>query len=222
MGGAFANAKGYSEGIADLLAWDGALTKGSTGALKYYYWRAQLYEDYGPDVVGMVEGRVDDWYHVVEDRDPKPIDMSDEELGAGLSAFANAMARMQKHFGRLNVKYGEKFRVGRDHYSWPVGGGGDNSTSTLRSVRYAKEERRDHTRWGVAGQTSTQVVVLTKPIRSWIYIPIGESDDRDSPHYADQAEKLFSNRTLKSSWWLPEDLADHIESRTVLENAPKG
>ena len=78
------------------------------------------------------------------------------------------------------------------------------------------EENADHTRWGGSGQTSTQVVVMSKPPRSWLYIPLGQSDRPESPHFADQAEKAFSPRQLKPSWWLPEDLAGHVESRTVL------
>ena len=78
------------------------------------------------------------------------------------------------------------------------------------------KEREDNTRWGERGQTSTQIVVMSKPPRSWLYIPLGQSDRPESPHFSDQAEKAFSPRRLKPSWWLPEDLAGHIESRTVL------
>ena len=84
------------------------------------------------------------------------------------------------------------------------------------------DENADHTRWGRSGQTSTQIVVLSKPPRSWLYIPLGQSDRPESPHFADQAEKTFSTRQLKPSWWLPEDLAGHVESRTVLKPSHAG
>ncbi|MBI4832725.1 MAG: penicillin acylase family protein, partial [Candidatus Lindowbacteria bacterium] len=80
----------------------------------------------------------------------------------------------------------------------------------------------NHTRWGESGQTSTQVVVLSNPIKSWAYLPIGESDRPESPHYRDQAEKLFSPRKLKPTWYAPEELAEHIESRIILDRAPGG
>jgi acyl-homoserine lactone acylase PvdQ len=91
--------------------------------------------------------------------------------------------------------------------------------TTLRNVGYGAE-RPDHTRWAHSGQTSTGIVVLTKPIRSWTYVPLGQSDLPNSPHYRDQAEKAFSPRKMKSTWWTPEELAGHIESRTVIE-APR-
>jgi hypothetical protein len=59
--------------------------------------------------------------------------------------------------------------------------------------------------------------VLSQPIQSWIYLPVGQSDRPGSPHYTDQAEKLFSPRVMKPSWWLPADLAPNVVSRTVLE-----
>jgi hypothetical protein len=50
-------------------------------------------------------------------------------------------------------------------------------------------------------------------------VPLGQSDRTDSAHFRDQAERLFSPGEMKDTWWLPEELAEHIESRTELENA---
>jgi acyl-homoserine lactone acylase PvdQ len=215
----FENDPEYTRAVNDVLNWNGDLEKDSTGALKYAYWREQLHIMYDGQGLSDVIRRIDDWIHVVESRDPKPLDITDEELQSGLAAFVEAIKRLKENHGSIDAVYGDRFRVGRDDQSWPVGGGGRNGTTTLRSMGYDKE-KDDHTQWGRSGQTSTQVVHLTKPIQSWIYIPIGQSDHKDSAHYTDQAEHLFSKRQMKPSWWLPEDLAGNIESRTVLENAP--
>jgi acyl-homoserine lactone acylase PvdQ len=209
----------YTNAINDVLNWNGNLEKDSTGALKFYYWRERLVFDYGAKALRELSTKIDDWYHIVEDRAPKDFESYPNELQALLGSFVTSMEKLKQHHGSLAAVYGDKFRVGRDDESWPTGGGGDFGTRTLRSMGYEKE-KEDHTRWGRSGQTSTQVVHLTKPIQSWIYIPIGQSDVKDSPHYTDQAEHLFSKRQMKPSWWLPEDLAGNIESRTVLENAP--
>ena len=145
--------------------------------------------------------------------------MDDEILKAMAGALKTAMGRLAADFDAVNPSYGDLFRVGRDDHSWPLGGGGRFGTSTLRSVGYARQKRANSV-WGERGQTSTQIVELSRPIKSWTYLPIGQSDRKDSRHYTDQAEKLFSRRQLKPSWWLPQDLKDHIESRTVLDDAP--
>jgi acyl-homoserine-lactone acylase len=209
----------YASGIADVLSWDGQLRADSSSALKYDAWRHQLFEDLGRDRISSIAAGIDDWYAPVRGERAEPIEVDEEAQRAMVASFATAMKRLVEDYGTLGAVYGQRYRVGRDEASWPTGGGGDRSsgTTTLRNVGYG-EERADHTRWGRSGQTSTQVVVMSDPPRSWIYLPIGESDRPDSPHYDDQAEKLFAQRRLKPSWWLPEDLAGNIESRLVLEH----
>jgi acyl-homoserine lactone acylase PvdQ len=208
----------YAAGIEELRSWDGQLRRDSTAALKYYYWRKQIIEDHGAEAVSDAASRID--YYLAALGKPAPeIDLSEDELGAAADSLASAMAKLKEDHGLLNATYGDTFRVGRDDTSWPLGGGGGNGLTTLRNISYG-QERNDHTRWGTGGQTSTQVIVLSKPIRSWTYVPIGQSDRPDSTHYHDQAEKLFSIRKLKPTWWLAEDLAKHIESSTVLTKAP--
>ncbi len=208
----------YIAGIKDLRSWDGRLQRDSTAALKYYYWRKQIIEDYGAEMVSDAAGRIDYYLAALGNSAPE-IDLGDDELSAAADSLAFAMEKLKEDHGSLNAAYGDTFRVGRDDTSWPLGGGGGNGLTTLRNISYDRE-RSDHTRWGRAGQTSTQVIVLSKPILSWTYVPIGQSDRPDSTHYRDQAEKLFSARKLKPTWWLAKDLAEHIESRTVLAGAP--
>jgi acyl-homoserine lactone acylase PvdQ len=208
----------FAKGLADVLAWDGRLDAASTGALKYYYWRRQLVADYGEAAIAIVANRVDQWYKIVSGEAETDPELSDQELQSAAESFAKAMDRLVKEMGALDKLYGDKFRVGRDDASWPVSGGGDYGARTLRSMGYDKE-RDDFTQWGKDGQTSTQIVVLTKPVQSWWYLPIGESDKKGSPHYRDLAEKAYSPAKLQPTWWLPKDLANHIESRTVLDKA---
>jgi len=208
----------YVAGIKDILSWDGELQHDSTAALKYYYWRKQLVEDYGAAEVSDAARRID--YHLAALGRPAPeINISNMELEAAADSFASALARLRADHGQLDATYGDTFRVGREDVSWPLGGGGDYGLTTLRNIGYGSE-RDDHTRWGNRGQTSTQIVILSKPVRSWTYVPIGQSDRPDSAHYRDQAQKLFSPRRLKPTWWLPEELAKHIESRMKLGDAP--
>jgi acyl-homoserine lactone acylase PvdQ len=54
-------------------------------------------------------------------------------------------------------------------------------------------------------------------VRSWSVAPFGQSDNPASPHYADQAEKLFSPGRLKPTWFDPAELAGNVESTLVLQ-----
>jgi acyl-homoserine lactone acylase PvdQ len=211
----------YMTGMKDIEAWNGELRRDSSAALKYYYWKKTLYELYGKDASAIeLARRIDHLLGSVGEPAPE-LNLTDEQLEAIAEAFAVAMAELNAETGSLDAVYGDVFRVGRDDKSWPVGGGGPDHLSmrTLRNVEYGPE-RSDHTRWGQAGQTSTQIVVMSNPVKSWTAAPIGQSDRPDSPHYTDQAEKLFSPRKLKPTWYAPGELAEHITSRTVLEGAP--
>ena len=216
FGAEYADDTGYQAGIKDLLAWNGDLARDSTAALKYAYWREQLIKDHGKEAVADAVEMITN-FSASYGGEKKELKLTGGQMGAALQSLSAAMAKLKDHWGSYDAKYGDRFRVGRDDKSWPVGGGGGDGTRTLRSVGYGGE-KDDHTRWGTKGQTSTQIVVMTKPVQSWTFAPIGQSDRPKSPHYTDQAEKLFSERQMKPTWWLPEDLVGHTESRTVLKN----
>jgi acyl-homoserine lactone acylase PvdQ len=224
-GGEHASDAPYRAALEALAKWDGKLAADSRGALIYDYWRSQLLEEAGQDAAKLRElaAGVDDWYANVSGKPARPPTVSPESQRLLVGAFARATARLAAERGESGV-YGDRNRVGRGERSWPLAGGGGNQLlglTTLRNVGYG-EPREDHSRWGARGQTSTHVVLLTDPPQGWQYLPWGQSDRPDSPHYRDQAEKLFSARKLAPTWWRPEDLADHIESRTVLDGAPGG
>ena len=207
----------YIAGIKDVRSWNYELAADSRAALKYAYWRIQLLEDIGGSRMRNMAQRVDYLREPLGEA-TKPPALRDEELQQAVNSFAKAMVKLKSNFGTLEKTYGDVFRVGRGDLSWPCEGGGgeDRGLTTLRNVGYGSE-RADHTRWGQSGQTSTEIVVLSKPIQSWTYVPLGQSDRVDSPHFRDQAEKAFSPRRMKSTWWTPEELVRHIESRTVLD-----
>jgi len=216
IGGKFKRNKDYNVAIEEMASWNLELDKNSSAALKYFYWRKQIEADFHGRELGLIKSVIDDWYASANGRPAKNIRLEQLPGDELLKSFAKGLKEIKKAHGSITAVYGDRFRVGRGANSWPVGGGGAYGTRTLRSMGFG-DLRDDGTQWGTSGQTSTQVVVLSKPIKSWIYLPLGQSDRNTSPHYDDQAEKLFSSRELKSSWWTPEELSGNIKSRTVLK-----
>lgn len=183
--------------------WDRHSRPESTGAMAYKYWKDSLPEDARKgDRMG----------------DPPPESLTDEEALAALEAAAK---KLQDDFGKLEVAFGEVYRVGREggKETWPVGGGNPGSgMATPRNISFKKG--KDGKFIGSGGQTATQVIQLTKPPKSWTVIPLGESDHPESGHWDDQAQKLFSQGKLKPSYFMDEKgLAAHTERvvRLVLE-----
>src|SRR5262249_20713601 len=145
----------------------------------------------------------------------EPPKVSADEL---LKALDPAVRQLERRFGRLDVKYGDVFRVRRAGGSktWPVGGGSVPGLATPRAISFTPGEG-GKVYLGRGGQTSTQVAQLSKPPRSWTLVPLGQSDHPQSKHWDDQAEKLFSPGKLKPTYFLnKQELLKHVESKKVL------
>jgi acyl-homoserine lactone acylase PvdQ len=208
----------YQDGLKGLQQWDGYANADSTGALKFYYWRNTLTKKMSAESYTALVGKVNDYVDLFGWSKPAA-PLTEAEQKMLVDSLREAMQRMRANHGKLDVAFGTVFRVGRDDKSWPVGGGSllPEGMATLRSIGFGAE-RNDHTRWGERGQTSTEVVVLSKPIRSYTQPPIGQSDRKDSPHYRDQAEKLFSPAKLKPTWFAKEELLNgHVKATIELE-----
>lgn len=191
--------------VYDLIqAWNGQSDPDSPGALAYYAFRKALRSDLAKEV------------------DP-PAGLADGEI---VLALREAATWLSSTFGALDVPFGRYFRVGRDggDRSWPVGGGSlrDVAMATPRAIGF--EPSPDHKRMiGHSGQTSTQVVILTNPPQSYAVIPLGESDHKQSGHWDDQAEKLFSKGLAAPTYFLDHDaLRKHVTTSRVLHYAPNG
>jgi acyl-homoserine lactone acylase PvdQ len=187
--------------LYDLIVhWNRRADADSTGAVAYRFWKDRLGKE------ALLADRAG--------RTP-PADIGDEQL---LQALATGAADLHKQWGRLEVKWGEVYRVGREgtNRTWPVGGGSVPGMATPRAIGFTAQ--KDGKTWlGRSGQTSTQLVQLSNPPRSWTLLPLGESDHPESKHFDDQAEKLFSAGKLKPTYFLDkEELLKHVESKKVL------
>jgi acyl-homoserine-lactone acylase len=183
-----ADAAELRKAVETLLAWNGVMDKDSVGATLYRGWR-QFTGDHklGPD----------------------------SPAKALLAALGETVAWLKKNFGTAEVVYGEVNRIRRGGHSWPFSGGNaGGGDMTLRAMASKLEGK---VFYGESGQNWTQLVQFKRgAVRSWSATPFGESDDPASPHYSDQAEKLFSPGKLKPTWFQPADLEGHVESAKVL------
>jgi acyl-homoserine-lactone acylase len=183
--------------------WDRRSDADSEGAMAYYAFKKGL----GPDLAKQYE---------------VPAAVTDEQL---LAAVKKAGEWLKENFGSIRVPYGKYFRVGRQggDKTWPVGGGSLNGglnnvgMATPRAISFTPVGKE---MVGVGGQTSTQIVVMTNPPKSYAIIPLGESDHKESGHWDDQAEKLFSRSKAAPTYFLDSgELMKHVTAKKVLKRA---
>ena len=183
--------------------WNRRAEASSTGAVPYKYWK----ESFGEAIQKADKAGL-----------PPPAEITDQQL---LAKLEEAAAKLKADFGKLQVAYGDVYRVGRkgSQKTWPVSGGSVNNIATPRAISF-EEIKGTKTFLGHGGQTSTQIVLLAKPPQSWTFLPLGESDHADSAHYDDQCEQLFSKSKMKSTYFLDKDeLLKHVESKKVLSRS---
>ena len=177
--------------------WNRRSDADSEGALAYYAFKKGLDSGNSRDV-------------------EPPLDLGDEEL---LAALDKAAKWMNTDFGSLHAPFGKYFRVGREggDRTYPVGGGslGDVGMATVRAVGFGKAGKE---MVGHSGQTSTQIVIMTDPPESYTLVPLGVSDHKDSGHWDDQAEKLFSKSKVTPTYFMNRsELVKHLTSTKVLK-----
>lgn len=106
--------------------------------------------------------------------------------------FSEAVRHLENNYGRLTVYWKEIHRLRHADQSWPLVG----SPFALRAIQ---NQQPDHTRNGISGPSQTLLMCFRGPnkIESHSVLPIGQSDNPQSPHLTDQAQHLFSQGRLK-------------------------
>lgn len=177
-----------------ILDWNRRSDADSRGALAFYLFKMALGEN----------------SRAVE----PPPSLGDVNIG---DALRRAEEQLNSEFAP-DATYGTLFRVGRQGASrtYPVGGG-TLAVAGMATPRAVGFDRVGKEMVGYRGQTSTQVVILTKPPQSFMVLPLGESDHSDSRHFDDQAEKLFSKGLAKPTYFLDwAELQKHVTARKEL------
>jgi penicillin amidase len=189
-------------GFDAIQQWDRHSAPDSKGALAFYAFKKAL----GGDAASKSE---------------PPSSLTDEQIQKALRGGSDWL---RTHFGEVSVPFGRYFRIGRrgGDRTWPVGGGSlrEVGMATPRAISFS-DAPGGKERVAQSGQSSTQVVILTDPPESYAIIPLGESDHKESGHFDDQAEKLFSSgKALRTYFLRPDELMKHVTSKKVLNPTP--
>lgn len=177
--------------------WNGRSDADSEGALAFYAFKKGLGDDFSSKV------------------DP-PADVSEDRIFGALNKGADWL---KETFAKgVHVQYGQYFRVGRQggERTWPVSGGTVSAAgmATIRAISFSPV---DKAMVGHGGQTSTQIVIMTDPPESYTLVPLGVSDHKESGHWDDQAEKLFSkSRPVRTYFLNRTELLKHVTSTKTL------
>lgn len=196
----------FMKAVNGILNFDGMFVKESTVAPIIRFWRVKC--DDKIDVAAVADGRA------------LPI----EEQKTMLDLLAEALNEMKAKYGTLDVKWGDITLVGRggrffacDGSDFGRGRDKKNQTETVMDVAVREEEKGSGKYIAFNGSSTIMLSFLKKDgIESYSLVAWGQSGNPDSPHYVDQAERLYSQRKFKPTYFKKEELLKNIESEKVL------
>lgn len=216
-----------------LLGFDGVARKESKGALAYDYWRRAIHtvDSAGHTALSdAIEGVSPQHQPDAAGAAGPPAPLTAAQQRVLVDAVDRAAQMMRADLGSIDHVYGDAYRIGRGKSSWPIGGGGvatgsrvletlavawfTTDTLTRRILDLPADPER--TRWMIYGQRMPLLTVFTKPIQSFTWAAVGQSDDSTSTHYSDQA-RLLSERTLRPTHFYEQDLLKNAASRVTLD-----
>lgn len=185
------------EPVELILNWDGQAHQASPAAALYRYWRKHCQKLYVPDV-----------------HDARELSESQQKLL--LIALQQAKAELVRYFGDFRIPWGTTVRISRGGKSWPVSGGSfEAGISTLRAA-WGRISPKNGITEVTGGQSCCMIVSLKKPVTSFSILPFGQSDDPESAHFFDQAEKLFSSSRFKPTFFQKKDLIKNYSEKIQL------
>ncbi|NJM21305.1 MAG: acylase [Richelia sp. SM1_7_0] len=120
-------------------------------------------------------------------------------------------AKVEKAYGKLDVAWGEVFRLKYGSVNLP-GNGGDGYLGIFRVVNFAPSENAQFQ--PVAGDSYVAAIEFSTPVKAMALMSYGNSSQPGSAHSVDQLP-LFARQQLRPVWRTRKDIEAHLESRQV-------
>lgn len=197
----------FAGAVSAILDWNGEFTPEQTATVLLKFWRLKCGDQI--DLSPIAKGK-----HLSRSSQKK-----------ALQLLQQTMDELTEQYGRWDIAWGDVHKVGRGGKFFPVGGAefrsgskAANFSETLFDVR--SEPDSDHPGQYTANNGTMAMILMffhEDGIESMTCTSWGQSSHKDSPHYVDQAEKLYSKRGLKPTWWKRDELTLHVKSTQVLE-----
>jgi len=136
-----------------------------------------------------------------------------------MESFAQVVSDLEKTYGTWRVPWGDLNRIQRTHtggeepfsddrMSLPVAGAPGDLGIVFNF--YARPEKGQKRRYGVAGHSFVSVVEFGPHVAARSILQFGESADPHSPQFFDQAP-LYAQQEFKPAWFTLDEIKAHAE-----------
>jgi acyl-homoserine-lactone acylase len=205
-------AKRYGSSIAKqaaqiLQTWNRNIDADSRGAAIFEFWAEEMSER---DYPGFYAQPFDSQQPL-----KTPHGLKDPEIAA--EALDLAANKLTKVAGRLDVAWGDLYRLRRGKIDLPGNGAGD-LLGTFRVIDYSPAS--DGRFASEAGDNFIAAVEFGPTVQAKVLLTAGNSSDPNSPHFGDQLV-LAARKQLRDAWLTRSEVEQHIEQRTLFNHDGK-
>ncbi|MEX6686458.1 acylase [Danxiaibacter flavus] len=194
----------YGDSLAQKAAevlkqWDRKTDSSSSGALLFMRWA----ERNGRDPFA------EPWNfkHPVE----TPSGLKDPQQA--VAALDSAARDLIRFVGRMDIPYGQVFRLRSEHFDY-AGNGGPGTFGIFRTLHYKPD--KDGRFKAIAGDSYIAAVEFGSQVKAKVLLNYSNSSQKGSKHSEDQL-KLVSQKQLRDAWFTDEEISQHTEAEEVLK-----
>jgi len=189
---------GLAKAARVLASWDRTLASDARGAVLFLAWL---------EAMGGADG---DWFaEPWRASEPLTTPRGLADPGAARRALVRAVAQVRKRHRRLDVAYGDVYRLRLGRFDLPASTG-PVACGTYSAAEFAPDRAGRQLAWG--GDTFVAVVSFGAAPRASGLLTYGNASQPGSPHVGDQLP-LFSARKLRPLWLTRDEVEQHLERR---------
>ncbi|MBD2448914.1 acylase [Nostoc sp. FACHB-152] len=131
---------------------------------------------------------------------------------SAVKILSDVAAKVEKTYGRLDVAWGDVFRLQYGNLDLPANGG-DGDQGIFRVVDFAPTG--DGRFQAIGGDSYVAAVEFSQPVKAKALTSYGNASQPNSSHVSDQLP-LFARQQLRPVWRTRQEITAHLEERTVL------
>jgi acyl-homoserine-lactone acylase len=187
---------------ADVLeTWDRQAQADSRGAVLFAFWAEEM------DFDSMF---MQPWQEKLPLSTPNGL--ADPALA--VTTLENVAAQVQKTYGRLDVPWGEVFRLRYGEIDLPANGG-DGYLGIFRVLNFMPSENGIFQ--AVAGDSFVAAIEFSQPVKAMALNSYGNATSPHSTHVGDQLE-LFNEQKLRPVWRTKAEIKAHLEKSELFSS----
>ncbi|TFI55078.1 acylase [Mastigocladus laminosus UU774] len=130
---------------------------------------------------------------------------------SAVATLQTVAAQLEKTYGKMDVAWGDVFRLRLGNVDLP-GNGGDGNLGIFRTINFAPGEKGQFQ--AVAGDSYVAAIEFSNPVRAMVLTTYGNATQPGSRHSSDQLQ-MFANKKLRPVWRDRAAILAHLEERQV-------